>query len=486
MTRTHWIRSLYLAAVMAALAPQQACSINPATGQRQLVLIGEQQEIQIGRENDTAIVAQLGLYPDDALQRYTAQVGQRLAATSERAQLSWTFHVVDDPVVNAFALPGGYIYVTRGILSHFNSEAEMAAVLGHEIGHVTARHSVNQMSKAQLAQLGLGLGAILAPGKMGQFGQLAEAGLGLLFLKYGRDDERQADDLGLRYTVSAGYDPRPMVEMFQTLARISSSEGGGRVPNWLSTHPHPEDREARIQQEITALNRDFAGARVNRESYLEAIDGIVFGEDPRQGYFDGNVFYHPQMTFRFEFPRGFKLVNQKQAVVGVSANQDAAIQITLARQSSADAALRAFSSQQGITRTGAWTRRIQGFPTAGSGFAATDGSNTYAGLVVYVEFQERVFELLGYTLQSRWGSYESQLVGSISSFDRVTDGRVLGVEPRRLKIVRPSESMSLESFAQRYDATVPVATLALINHLDAAGRVERGQATKIVQGGPTP
>jgi predicted Zn-dependent protease len=407
-----------------------------------------------------------------------------MASRSERPQLTWTFRVVDDPVVNAFALPGGYIYVTRGILAHFNSEAEMASVLGHEIGHVTARHSVNQMSKAQLASLGLGIGSILAP-EFGQFGQLAQTGLSLLFLKYGRDDERQADELGLRYTLASGYDPRPMVEMFQTLARISGTEEGGRVPSWLATHPQPDKREADTQARIEALADGHTGMRVNREGYLQAIDGIVFGEDPRQGFFEGHVFYHPQLAFKVVLPQGWKTANTRQAVVGMSGNQDAAIQIRLSRESTANAALRAFASQQGITPTGAWTRRIQGLPSAGSGFSASDGTNSLAGVVVYVEHQQRVFELLGYALQSRWGSYENAIAGSISSFERVTDRRVLEVEPGRVEIVRPSATMSLSAFAQRYESSVPVETLALINHLEAGAQLEGGKPYKVVRGGPT-
>jgi predicted Zn-dependent protease len=152
---------VFAAIALAGLAG--ACATNPVTGKQQLALVSEQQEIQLGRETDQQVVQQLGLYPDEDLQRYVDAVGQQLAADSERPELPWTFRVVDDASVNAFALPGGFIYLTRGIMTHFNNEAEMAAVLGHEIGHVTARHSVQQISRQQLASLGLGLGMILAP-----------------------------------------------------------------------------------------------------------------------------------------------------------------------------------------------------------------------------------------------------------------------------------------------------------------------------------
>src|SRR5213595_4027039 len=175
-----------------------ACAVNPATGSRQLMLISESQEIAMGRDYDRQVGASIGLYPDSGLQRYLQQFGTRLAATSERPNLPWTFRVVDDPVVNAFALPGGFIYVTRGIFAHLNSEAELAGVVGHEIGHVTARHSVSQLSKQQLAQLGLAVGSIASP-ELGRYAGLAGQAFGVLFLKYSRDNESQADDLGLRY-----------------------------------------------------------------------------------------------------------------------------------------------------------------------------------------------------------------------------------------------------------------------------------------------
>src|SRR6267143_1986312 len=210
------------------------CVVNPATGARQFMLVSESQEIALGWEYDQQVAASIGLYPDSALQRWIQQFGARLAATSERPNLPWTFHVVDDPVVNAFALPGGYIFVTRGILAHLNSEAELAGVVGHEIGHVTARHSVSQMSKQQIAQLGLAVGTIASP-EFGRYSGLATQALGVLFLKYTRDNESQADDLGLRYMRRVNYDPREMPHVFEMLARVSQSQGGGRVPEWLAT-----------------------------------------------------------------------------------------------------------------------------------------------------------------------------------------------------------------------------------------------------------
>src|SRR6266540_5741347 len=171
-------RLMFMAGLLAA-STGLACARNPATGARQLSLISESREIQMGREYDQEVRSSLGLYPDSALQRYVQELGARLAARSERPNLPWTFHVVDDPVVNAFALPGGFIFVTRGILGHLRSEAQLAAVVGHEIGHVTARHTVSQITKSQLATLGLVAGMIVRP-ELARFGDLAQAGMQLM------------------------------------------------------------------------------------------------------------------------------------------------------------------------------------------------------------------------------------------------------------------------------------------------------------------
>src|SRR5690606_26348731 len=203
-------------ATVAAVLLAGACSVNPATGERQLSLISEQQEIAIGGEAAGQVAQQIGLVEHEALQRYVEDVGRRLAAVSERPDLPWQFRVVDDPTPNAFALPGGYIFVTRGLATLLTTEAQLAAVLGHEIGHVTARHSVAQMSRAQLAQLGLGLGMVLSP-DIAQLGDLLGSGLQLLFLKYGRDDERQSDELGFRYMLETGYDVEQVDDVFRAL-----------------------------------------------------------------------------------------------------------------------------------------------------------------------------------------------------------------------------------------------------------------------------
>jgi predicted Zn-dependent protease len=457
-----------------------SCATNPVTGKRQLALISEAQEIAMGREADTEVAAAYGLYPDDQLQQYVQALGSSIASRTERPSLPWTFRVVDDASVNAFAIPGGFIYVTRGILAHLNSEAELAAVLGHEIGHVTARHSVTQMSKQQLAQVGLVAGMVVSP-QMAQFGNLAQSGLGMLFLKFGRTDESQADSLGFRYMLGDGYDPREMVDVFRMLASVSAqSKGEGRLPQWLSSHPDPENRQAWAARQVASLNREFSGLAVNRPAYLRHLDGMVFGENPREGFFQDATFRHPDLAFRLEFPRGWKGINEKQVVGAVSANQDAIITLQIADAPSARQAAENFFSQQGIQEGSEWRRQIGGLPAVSGTFEAPVETTTLRGLVAFVEYRDRVFRLLGYTPIQRWPAYEQAL----GSFGRETDPTVLNVQPRRLELVSVTRPGTLDVLNREYPSTVPAPLVGLINSLEGGRTLAAGETFKRVVGGP--
>lgn len=480
------LRRHLAAVVLLSCLVLAACAVNPATGKRQLMLITESQEKQIGKENDPAVVAQFGLYDDPDLQAYVSGLGRGLAAKSERPDLDWTFRVVDDKLVNAFALPGGYIYITRGILAHFNSEAELVSVLGHEIGHVTARHGANQMSKAQLTQAGLLVGALAAPERMEQFGGLAQTAAGLLFLKFSRDDEKQADDLGLRYLVHNGYDPRPMADVFSMLKRVGDASGAGGAPSWLLTHPHPENRESRIEGQIAELGRDFSGAAVRQSVFLDKIGGLVYGDDPRQGYFKEEIFYHPEMTFRLDFPADWQTQNGRSQVVALHPEKDAMVVLTLASKETAAAARDEFLGQEGLTRGEVWSRSVNGLTAAGGRFSASVQGTVVEGEIACVEHDGKVFRLLGYATQSRWSSFGAGIHKSLTSFRRLNDRRMLDVAPRRVKVVRPDRSMDLEGFARRYDATVEVEDLAHLNGLAPGERIQAGKPYKVVQGGRLP
>jgi predicted Zn-dependent protease len=453
--------------------------------------MSESQEIAMGKEAVPEIAASMGIYGDDELQKYVEAIGLRMAALSERPHLPWQFRVIDDSAVNAFAVPGGFIYITRGILAHMGSEAELASVVGHEIGHVTARHSVQQMTRQQLAQAGLGIGmiglAVVGAGELGQMlGQAAGAGAQLLFLKYGRDDETQADDLGFKYMIAAGYAPTEMPHMFHTLARQTEAMGA-RVPEWQSTHPAPANREGRIKQKIEKLPAEQHGGKIESDAFLAHVDGIMFGADPRAGYFDSsNVFHHPELGFRLVFPKGWKTQNHPDAVVGMSEEQDAAIQLTLAKEASAEEAADAFFSQQGIQAGRQSSNAVNGLNAVSSGFGASTQQGGVQGRVTFVELDKRVFQLVGFAPQASFQANSKAISEGLASFARETDAKFLNVKAWRVQVVKPTKDLTIQEFAQTYPGPVSAEDLAIMNQVDAGGLYKAGVPVKRVVGTKLP
>ncbi|MFI5372244.1 MAG: M48 family metalloprotease [Candidatus Eisenbacteria bacterium] len=316
-----------LLAVMTVVLAAIGCATNPVTGRHELSLVSSDEEARIGREGMGAVVAEYGVYDDTRLKAYVDSVGHRLAAVSHLPQLEWHFTLLDDPTVNAFAMPGGYIYITRGILAHLNSEAQLAGVMGHEIGHVTARHAARQMTQQQLAGLGLGLAQAFST-TFRQYSPAAQQALGLLMLKYSRDDETQADELGVEYATKAGWDPRVIPSTYEMLGRISD-KSGQRLPGYLSTHPDPGDRQTRTTQLSAAAAAGKTGLIVNGRSYLERLDGLVFGNDPRNGYIDGDVLVEPRNGFELRLPPGWKRQSTQQSLMSANPAQTAGFEASL-------------------------------------------------------------------------------------------------------------------------------------------------------------
>ncbi len=435
----------------------------------------------MGQEGAKAATAQMGIYPDSGIQRYVAALGRGLAKASERPDLPWTFTVVDDASVNAFALPGGPIFVSRGILTHMNSEAQLVSLLGHEIGHVTAKHSVSQISKQQIYQIGL-IGAMVVRPELQQFGQVASQGLGLLFLKFGRDDETQADELGFRYMTAANYAPSEMAELFRTLGRLSGDGEGARgTPEWMSTHPDPGNRVEKTLQRISASPAPFTGARVERDGFLRRLDGMVFGEDPRNGYFQQTAFIHPTLKFRFDFPSGWRTQNGAEQVVGGSTRGDAQIALTLAGNVAPSAALQKFFQQQGVQAGQASNNAINGSAAAVAQFIAQnqDGSQI-AGYVAYIQQDNVTYQLVAITPRQQFNNYDAAFRGTINSFQRVTDARLLNVKPQRVRLVQLRSAMTVTQFNQQFPSVIPIAQLALINGVTQTATIASGTLVKRV------
>ncbi|TVR30651.1 MAG: peptidase M48 [Spirochaetaceae bacterium] len=473
-----------LAIVVAILFSGLAgCMTNPTTGERRFNLMSMNQEIQMGQEADGQISETMGLYPDEALQSYVSDIGVAMGSGSEWPDLPWTFRVIDDETVNAFALPGGYIYVTRGILAHFNSEAQLAGVLGHEIGHVTARHASTRISKMQMTQLGVGLAMVLEP-ELQKVAPLAGAGMQLLFLSFSRADENESDELGVRYMADMGYNPEALIDVMETLLRVSKAGGGGRLPEWQATHPHPENRQENIRGHIRDLGpRQYKPD--GRDDYLRRIDGMVYGADPRQGYSRDGVFYHPVLRFSLHFPTDWTVINQKQAVIAVSGKRDASVQLSISSESSIDAAAGNLYSMQQVSGAGVTRTRINGLPAGIGSFSAQTQQGQIDGSVAFIEYDKRIYQLIGYSGANNWAGHRETVNASLRSFAALTDRRAIDVVPMRLDVIRVERSASLRQIYQTYyrGSTAPVAVeqIALINQLEPESRVSAGTRVKMVR-----
>ncbi|MBI4887356.1 MAG: M48 family metalloprotease [Acidobacteria bacterium] len=473
---------LAIAVVLAA-----SCATNPVTGRRELNFMSEAQEIAIANESEPQIKEEMGVYNDPELQRYVSEIGWRMAKMSERPQLPWRFTVVDVPAVNAFAVPGGAVYVTRGILPFLDTEAELAGVIGHEIGHVTARHSAQQYTRQVSGQVGLVALGIFVPAAR-PFGDLSGQALGVLFLKYGRDDELQADQLGARYESRHGWDPAAIPAFLSTLGRLDEAAGDRRgVPNWLSTHPEPLARVKDIQptvQELKAAGGSFA---TNREAFQQRIDGIVYGDNPEQGIARGSTFLHPGLRFRIDFPARWEIANSPQQVVAKAPGADIFMILQLVEQP------RGRNIQEialnSMNRAG--FRSVSGERTTISGLDAFVG--VYEGQIAdlgagtaraaHIAYDSKVFVVAGLAQNSAFQQADGAFLGSLRSFRSLSAAEAENIRPNRVDfyVVRAGDTWA--SIAERSGGVITPATLAVMNNAQAGSTPQVGSRIKIVVGG---
>ena len=470
-----------------ALAVAAGCATNPVTGKRELSLMSEAQEIQIGQQQDVEVRREMGVYNDRALQEYVSTLGMKLAQVSERPNLPWHFTVVDVPAINAFALPGGYVYITRGILPFLDDEAQLAGVLGHEIGHVTARHAAQQYSRATGAQLGLILGSIFVP-QTRPFAQLGESGLGLLFLKYGRDDEEQADTLGVKYASSAGWDPAGVPQMLTTLARIEDASDNKGVPNWLSTHPAPVDRIQKVQSAVQQAEAGAGRFTTDRDAYLRRIDGIVYGDNPDQGVVRGASFLHAGLRFAIDFPTGWDITNGQTQVVAKEPGADALMLLQLVQQpagrSLQEVALRSMDSAGFRAASGGRTT-INGLDAfVGTYQGSLQGLGRVTVRAAHIALDREVLFVAGIAPQQTYDRSEPAFIKSINSFRPLSRSDAEAIRPNRIDLYTAREGDTWQSIAERAGRGVMKAsTLAIMNGHAVNDQPRPGERLKIVVAG---
>jgi len=448
-------------AVLAALLA--GCATNPVTGRREMSLVSPEQELAIGKQGYGPVLQEYGLYDDAALRAYVNSVGQKVARVSHLPSLDWHFTIVDDPAVNAFAMPGGYIYVTRGILPYLNSEAQLAGVLAHEIGHVTRRHTAARMTQQQLYGAGFALGSIVSP-TFQRYSGAAQQALGLLFLKFSRTDETQADELGIEYATKAGYDSRAIPATYAMLKRIGD-QSGQRLPGFLETHPEPGDRE-RVTTALAKLAVAGRGALViNQNVHIRHVDGILFDQDPRQGYFDGDRYFHPTLGFQMSFPAGWSHHDSRASVAAGEPNRAAVAQLA-----TKGAIAGAHGAGETIGGYSAWVGHVdvssQGQP------AILDAAFIRKGAVL--------FQILGQS-QRAGDVHEERIFSTMRSFRSLDDPARINVTPDRVRARNVDATGSFETVVKRLGARpADLETGAIMNGVQTADRVMAGTLLKVV------
>jgi predicted Zn-dependent protease len=465
----------------------------PATGERRYLGFSWQQEAEIGKQVSKQVAALFGTYRDPKVERYVTEVGNRVLATShlrrpgteeQFRKTPVTFGVLDSPIINAMALPGGYIYVTRGMLAHLNNEDQLATVLAHEIGHVTARHAARQAWQQQLGQGLLLGGAILGQG-LGLPAQdllnLGGMAAQLIFLRYSREDELEADKLGVEYASAARYDAAEVIPFFGTLERLQEKEGQG-MPSFLATHPNPGDRIQRIRQLTGARPGDRRNQADNR--YLNAVDGVVVGEDPRQGFVEDNVFYHPELRFRFPVPRGFKVMNQPAQVVMVEGQNRAILGFASSGEKSAEAAAAKFASQPDLRVIERGRPRSARFPAVVVvGDGKMQNGQVARVMAYFIEYRGAVYHFIGYTSPQMFGTLQNVFLQTMEGFDEVRDSRILDRQPVRLELFSVSRPGRFRDLAPRnLPEPFKLEEVAILNQVEPNQEIPGGTTLKFPRG----
>ncbi len=452
-----------------------ACSMNPATGRVQACLIDEREEVELGREADAEITGSMRTLEEaPGLVAKVEEVGKKIADASERPQLPWTFRVLDDPAVNAFALPGGFVYITRGLLTHLNTEDELAAVLGHEAGHVTARHGAVKLRKTKVARRSVGVFRIVDPG-LRHIGGFAAGVAGLALLKYSRDDEYQADDLALRYVAATGYDPGGVPEVFGVLAGVADSQG--RVPAWLSTHPEPKLRQKRVAQKLGT-----SGLPGPDPQWLVLLEGVVYGRDARDGFMKGQRYVQPRAAFQVDLPPEWTVEVESSGLMALAPDEDALFVLVPSQKPTADEALEAFFADSQTVQGEVWEGNVGGARMVTSAFTISGGDGGITGLVAFVEHGGQVVAMIAASNSDAWSSYADPVATAMSSFRALEDPALRGVQPTRIRITKLPKDTTLAAFNDAQPSSIPVVELARINHVTADEPLLVGRPIKRVEG----
>ena len=472
--------------VTLVLACLGGCAVNPVTGDHDFVMMTEQQELSLGQQSYQQILKQYPIYKDEKLRAYVQQVGEKLASNSHRSNLQYQFFVVDSADINAFALPGGYIFINRGLLAYLNSEAEMAAVLGHEIGHVTARHGVRQQSQAAAWNI-LGQAVAIGTG-VGAAGDLTNVVGNAVVSGYGRDMELEADGLGAQYLARSNYNPEAMVEVVEVLktqdefardqaARKGEEPKASGYHGLFDTHP---DNDTRLQQVIGPARGLVSGQQVeNREVFLNHLEGLPIGDSAEQGVRRGQAFYHAGLDFMLNIPPGWELLNRPDAVVIHTADKQAFVALTLGEYDERLTAEEMLRRQAGDQRLSMQESiRVNGL----EGVTAVIPGQPARRVALIVKDRQSFMFVAAVKGRGSLESEDPRFMAVINSFKPLTQQEKELARPVVIHVVQVKPGDSVESLARTAELTGDkVAKIRLLNGLYPKGVVKPGDSLKLVR-----
>lgn len=473
-----------------------SCAVqnSPVTGQKRLYGYTWDQEKQLGQEADSQIIEYYGLMDDPEITAYVTKVGQKVLEESHMRRedtdsqfrnTEFTFRVLNSPVINAFALPGGFNYVTRGLLTHMTSEAQLAMVLGHEIAHVAARHASQQALQQQAGSLLLVGSAILGEELLGvpaqQVLELGGAAAQLLFLRYSRDAERESDKLGVEYAAMAGYDASQGAAFFTTLKRLSD-QSGSSIPGFMSSHPDPGEREKDIINRSSEWKSDgYSQELVGQEQLYNVLNGMIIGENPREGFVDNNTFYHPDLAFQFDKPSGWNLINEPSQVIVLPEDQKSVTIFTI-EQGSVTEVLNEFTNNEQVSVSSREKLQISGFPAERLTATLIDGENTYGLLITAMSYNNRTYQFFSYSMQTDFDSIKPNFMQIASSFRNLSDQTILGIQPARI-VIRTINSPTRFStlLPEKMPYGVTPESMAILNQVKLDDIIQSGTKLKLIK-----
>jgi predicted Zn-dependent protease len=451
----------------------------------------EYDDERVGREASSDVAAEMGLLDDPDLTAYVRDIGLKLLRGLPRRSFQYQFAVVDQPEPNAFALPGGYIYVSRGLLALTNDESELAGVLGHEIGHVASLPAAERETQAAGAGLLSTLVSILAAAFGGgvagdvvsDMGQMAAAGH---VASYGRDQEREADELGQKMAAESGYDPAGMSHFLQRLGRVTELQTGEpEIPTFLDSHPATYERARTTAWRASSLQvSNEAPLSATRAAYLGRLVGLSVGENPAQGVFSGGRFIQPQLGIAIDFPPGWTTVNQADRVGAFTGNSDALVALEFQRGSEdPSVAADSFARAQKLTLRNRARTSVDGSPAYRAQVNTRD-SRTLD--LTWIAAERGTWRVIGQCARSRYGSYSASFEAVARSFRKASARELSSIRVKRLYVVRAKPAESLADLSRRSRSAWSTRQTAVYNGLDESTRFAGGELVKVVVERPLP